>query len=153
MHPDREGFHRIIYQIARGMNTYRPAAQANVSRTMIHRPEQIRVPTCGLSTADALLFWLRLCLTLLDPSTPILLLAPDPALTDRPGPENGWVDILVGEPSASNLFCIKAKSKTLPLTSDIPYTLDPAFTAAVDEFIEACAAADAQAPMPPWPRI
>jgi len=153
MHPNREGFHRIIYQIVRGMNLYRPAALASTSKSMIRRPEQIRVPTCGLPTADALLFWLRLSLTLLDSSSPILLLAPDPSITDLAGEQNGWIDIIVGDPTASNLFCIKAKNKTLPLTSDIPYTLDPSFTRAVDSFVNTCNTLPATSPLPPWPQL
>ncbi len=149
MHASREGFHRIIYQIIRGMGMYRPGAAASGTR----RPEQIRVPTCGLSTPDALLFWLRIMLSLLDPAHPILLLAPDPKLTDLPGDQNGWIDIIVGEPAASNLFCMKAKNKTLPVTSDIPYTLDPVFTAALDKFIESCTALPDPAPLPPWPNL
>jgi hypothetical protein len=153
MHAGREGFHRIVYQIVRGMSLYTPAAMASGSRSTLRRPEQIRVPTCSMPPNEALLFWLRFCLTLLDAGSLILLLAPDPALTDLPGEENGWIDIIVGEPTASNLFCIKAKNKTLPLTSDIPYTLDPAFIAAVNGFVEACAAAGAGNAMPSWPPL
>ena len=150
--PSREGFHRIVYQIARGMSAYRPNAPANGNK----RPEQIRVPLCGMKPADALLFWLRFSLTLLAPTVPILLLAPDPEITrtvplppapepdDTPPEERsvstwpphparpalGWIDILVGEPTSQNLFCIKANLKSLPLTSEIPYTLDPSFCSA-----------------------
>ncbi len=80
--PAREGFHRIVYQIARGMSQFRPGAPHNPTA----RAEKIRVPLCGLSTPDALLFWLRFTLTLLDPASPILLIAPDPAIARVPRP-------------------------------------------------------------------
>lgn len=154
MNPNSEGggFHRIVYAIVRQMSNFRPAA-ASSSRSMIRRPEQIRVPTCGMHPPDALLFWFRFCLTLLDPATPILLLAPDPELTDLPGAENGWIDIIAGDPAPQNLFCIKAKNKTIPLTSDIPYTLDRSFTRTVDQHLQACSNAPPGSPLPPWPAL
>jgi hypothetical protein len=133
------GFHRIIYQFVKAMSAYRPqVAGAN------KRPEQVRVPTCGMCPADALLFWLRLSLTLLDPATSLLLLAPD-----QPGAP--WVDLIAGEPSPANLFCIKAGPKNLPFTSDIPYTLDPALVSAIDAHVGACSEQAPSAGVPPWP--
>jgi hypothetical protein len=148
-----DGFHRIIYQIVKGMAFYTIIEQSNTSKSFSRRPEQIRVPTCGMSPPDALLFWLRFCLTMIDPAVSIILLAPDPALTDVPGEKNGWIDIIVGQPTASNLFCMKAKNKTLPLTSDIPYTLEPGFIAAVDKFLDTCALLPPDSPPPRWPAL
>ncbi len=149
--PAREGFHRIVYQIARGMSQYRIGAPHNAAA----RTEKIRVPLCGLSTHAALLFWLRFCLTLLDPASPILLLAPDPAITRNPSlpDQKGWIDIIVGQPTPADLFCIKASTKSLPLTSDIPYTLDPSLTAAIDHFVNDCKPIPPGNPLPPWPTL
>ncbi|HUO10719.1 MAG TPA: hypothetical protein VM008_20630 [Phycisphaerae bacterium] len=176
--PAREGFHRIVYQIARGMSAYRPGTTSSgSSRSNSVRPEQIRVPLCGMTPSAALLFWLRFTLTFLDPSVPILLLAPDPAITRpvvipplelppedpaeesvvgppaTPPPQIGWIDILVGEPTAQSLFCIKASLKSIPLTSDIPYTLDPNFCRAVNRFVDDCAASPPGTPLPAWPAL
>jgi hypothetical protein len=163
MNPNREGvagngFHRIVYAIVRQMSSYRPANLVSASRSMLRRPEQIRVPTCGMQTHDALLFWLRFCLTLLDPANPILLLAPDPDLTDLPGAPDAtggkaWIDIIVGDPAPQNLFCIKAKNKTIPLTSDIPYTLDPAFAQSIDRHLQSCTTAPPTGALPQWPAL
>ena len=141
MHPGKEGFHRIAYQFASGLAAYRPGAK---STTMPRRPEQLRVPTCGLATQEALFFWLRFALTFIDPATSLLLLAPDQ------GPYAPWVDVIAGEPAPSNLFCIKAGTKALPLPSDIPYTLDPSFARAVDATLSAAASAPEGAPAPAW---
>ena len=176
--PSREGFHRIVYQIARGMAAYRPVGTGSGSRSATSRPEQIRVPLCGMKPADALLFWLRFSLTLLATTVPILLLAPDPEITPTvpappapepddippeersvsswpppPAPALGWIDMLVGEPTSQSLFCIKANLKALPLTSEIPYTLDPSFCQAVNNFVASCAALPQNSPLPPWPTI
>jgi hypothetical protein len=170
--PSREGFHRIVYQFIRGMSAYRPGASSNGNK----RPEQLRVPLCGMRPADALLFWLRFSFTFLDPATPLLLLAPDPEITSTippppppepedtppdersvskwpppPSPAVGWVDILVGEPTPQNLFCIKANLKSIPFTSDIPYTLDPTFIRAINQIVDTCNTLPANAPLPSWP--
>jgi hypothetical protein len=148
--PKREGFHRIVYQIARGMSAYRPGAAANTAR----RPEQIRVPLCGMPPHEALLFWLRFVLTFLDPNVPILALAPEPTITRNEffPTSPGWIDIIVGEPTAQNLFCIKASTKSLPLTSEIPYTLDPSFCRAVNHFVDNCVTPPGT-PLPAWPAL
>jgi hypothetical protein len=139
------GFHRIVYQFVKGMAIYRPVTNA-VSRSISIRPEQVRLPVCGMAPNDALLFWLRFAFTLLDPHTSILLFTPDQ-------PHAPWVDLIVGEPSPNNLFCIKAGPKTLPFTSDIPYTLDPSLVRAIDTHIAHCASVPDNIPLPPWPQI
>ncbi len=145
LQPNREGFLRIVYQFASGgggMSTFRPVPAKNAAP---RRPEQVRLPNCGLSPQEALLFWLRFALTFLDPSTPMLLFAPDQ------GAAAPWVDLIAGEPAPGNLFCIKAGAKTLPFTSDIPYTLDPSFVHAVESHLSACTNAPEGLPVPPWP--
>jgi hypothetical protein len=138
------GFHRIVYQFVRGMAAYRAGAPSGGKGTTM-RPEQVRVPRCGMSPAEALLFWLRFALTLLDPASSLLLIAPD----QQRAP---WVDLIAGEPSPANIFCIKAGPKNLPLTSDIPYTLDAGLVKLIDSHVAACAAA-ADAPAPAWSGI
>jgi hypothetical protein len=144
----QEGFHRVVYSFARGMSAFRiPAAKAATPR----RPEHVRLPSCGMTSHDALLFYLRFALTFVDPSTPLFLIAPDQSLGNTPAGAAPWVDLIAGEPAPSNLFCIKAGTKSLPFTSDIPYTLDPSLIRAIDAHLAACAAAPDSAPLPPWP--
>lgn len=138
------GFHRIVYQFAQGMSAYRINAPKSAAP---RRPEHVRLPTCGMSPQDALLFWYRFALTFLDPATPLLLLAPDQ------GAAAPWVDLIAGEPAPANIFCIKAGTKSLPFTSDIPYTLDPSLVRAIDTHLAACASAPENAPLPPWPML
>ncbi|HEY4329244.1 MAG TPA: hypothetical protein VGN88_05875, partial [Phycisphaerae bacterium] len=143
-----EGFHRIVYQFARGMSAFRtPAAKATSPR----RPEQVRLPSCGMSSRDALLFWMRFAYTFVDPSTPMLLFAPDQVIGGTTQTGAPWVDLIAGDPGPSNLFCIKAGTKSLPFTSDIPYTIDPSLVRAIDNHIAHCSSMADSSPLPPWP--
>lgn len=147
-HPDmregRVGFHRIVYQFASALAAFRN----NPTRSAImRRAEQLRLPTCGMPPAEALLFWLRFALTFVDPSTPLLLIAPDQ------GAAAPWVDLIAGEPSPANIFCIKAGTGSLPLTSDIPYTLDPALVRSIDGHLATCQSAADSASLPAWPML
>jgi hypothetical protein len=158
-HPDmnatgggREGFYRVVYQFVSSMSAYRPMAGSSTSsRYLPKRAEQIRVPACGLPPQEALHFWLRFALTFLAASTPILLFAPDL------GSSTAWVDLIVGDATPANVFCIKAGTRALPLTSDIPYTLAPAFVKSMDQYLAACESAAAgggasgDGVLPPWP--
>jgi hypothetical protein len=137
------GFHRIVYTFVKAMAAYRPAS-GNGNRSGSLRPEQVRVPTCGMTAGEALLFWLRFALTLLDSGTSLLLLAPDQARAP-------WVDLIAGEPSPTNLFCIKAGPRNFPFTSDIPYTLDPSLVRAIDAYVTQCASLADSGPLPAWP--
>ena len=40
--------------------------------------------------------------------------------------KHDWVDILVGDPTPAQLYCIRAGPLTMPLTTMVPYTLDDA---------------------------
>ena len=41
--------------------------------------------------------------------------------------EYDWVDLIIGLPTASQLFCLRATQQRLPLTTDIPYSIDSEF--------------------------
>lgn len=45
--------------------------------------------------------------------------------------EPGHVDVIVGDPDPGCLFCLRAARAREPLTSEIPFTIDDAFAAAV----------------------
>ncbi len=138
------GFHRIVYQFARGMSAFHaPPAKSSTVR----RPEQLRLPTCGMAAPQALQFWHQFALSFLDPSTSLLLIAPDQ------GSAGPWVDLIAGDPAPANIFCIKAGTKSIPFTSDIPYTLDPGFISAIDAYLDQCKSLADDAPLPEWPEL
>jgi hypothetical protein len=113
------GLLTILYQVEREMAAFRPNIKADRgSRIISIAPRQIRVPACGTAPDEVLLLWGRFLSAQLDASTPTLLILPLEAT---------WLDIIVGEPSIRELFCIRATPRKFPLTTDIPYTLDPEF--------------------------
>ncbi|HVT83395.1 MAG TPA: hypothetical protein VHM90_22330 [Phycisphaerae bacterium] len=135
------GFHRIVYQFVRGLSAFREPAKSHAVR----RPEQLRLPACGMAVPQAMLFWYHFALMFVDSATPLLLIAPDQ------GSAAPWVDLIAGEPTAANIFCIKAGTKSLPFTSDIPYTLEPSFITAIDAYLGQCGGLPDDSPLPEWP--
>ena len=122
-----DGVARILYQIEREMGAYVPGTGGK-SRTLDLRPQQIRVPACGSNAGDTALMWLQFMYTRLDSSAPVFVLVPL---------ERAWADALVGPIQGSQMFCMRATPKAVPLTSEIPYTLDEGFRAGVQREIAA----------------
>jgi hypothetical protein len=116
--PDALGLLRVLYQIEREMGAYRPRSAGTRTRTFDLRPQQLRIPACDPAPDRAVALWLDLFGVELDPSAPVMLIVPI---------GSPWLDVIVGEPSAAQLFCIRATRQTLPLTTEIPYNLDAEF--------------------------
>ena len=122
-----EGFLRVLYQLQSQLGAFAIGtfnARANPSAI---RAQQIRVPIVGENAEQALLFWTRFFLTQVDPSAPLLLTLPL---------EEGWVDVTVGEPDSHEFFCLRASPRTVPLVSEVPYTIDEAFRAKAMTFLD-----------------
>ncbi len=118
------GFHRVYYKITHEMSAYRDPwiEEGDLPRP----PQHIRVPSCVTDESKAIALWMAMMLTLLHPSTPLLLLLPDGMR---------WLDILVGEPKTAQWQCLLASPREIPLACDIPYALDPAFVANLNQKI------------------
>ena len=153
MGENHEGLLRVLYQVEREVGSY--AREAIDTSRWGGRAHQIRVPKCGDGPTDVAMLWIGALLVRLDPSAPMLLMIP----LDEP-----WVDVIVGEPTTTSLFCIRAGTASLPLTTEIPYTLEPEFVRRAEELIglaplapaeaapaKAPAPAAAKAPSPPAP--
>ncbi len=116
------GLVRVLYEIERDMSDFRPGGSGistlATSWNLDRSARQIRVPRVAEQPGAAAKLWIHAMSTLLDPSSPVLALCP----MQRP-----WVDIIVGMPGAEQAFCILASDKAMPLSSDVPYPLDPAF--------------------------
>jgi hypothetical protein len=84
----------------------------------------LRLPACADSFADAAEMWVRFLADRIPPAAgrggaaPILALQPL---------GQTWIDLIVGRPRAADLYCILATPAALPLTTDIPYNLEPEF--------------------------
>lgn len=118
MGPDARGLMIVLYAIERELAAFR----ADADRAASTGPRHLRVPACGSDSQQVLTLWLHFLAAQLAASAPVYLLLPL---------DGDWVDILVGEPSPAQLFCLRAGPRKIPLTTEIPYTLDA-------EFIDRC---------------
>src|SRR5258705_1338877 len=116
--PEKEGWFRILYQMQSQMAPFAPgrfSIKGDLSRL---RPQQIRVPSCVSPTSQALLLWSNLFQSQLDPAVPVLYTFPV---------DENWVDVTAGEPTPQEIFALRASPKAMPLISEVPYNLEPAF--------------------------
>lgn len=138
---DHTGLLRILYQVDREMGAFiAGSGKDRKSALLSARPQQIRVPSCGVAAGDAGRLWTGVLLETLADTAPIMTVQ---AFDQR------WLDVIVGEPASANLFCIRASEKMIPLTSDVPYTLEPDFIARAEAMIGAWSG---KVPPPPPPK-
>ena len=116
--PHQEGLFRIVYQMQSQMSAFAPGRFNVKTDSPDVRPQQIRIPAFGGSTAQTVLFWTRFFQCQTDPATPILFFLPI---------EESWMDVTLGEPSHHELFCLRASPKKFPLASEVPYNLSSEF--------------------------
>lgn len=124
MGPDSIGLLRVMYCIEREFAPYRPLSQLGKRapttdfRRMEARPQNLRVPACNSSPADAASLWLDFLSGLLASAAPVFIAVPN----GQP-----WLDVIVGEAGKAQLSCLRARPEASPCTSEIPYTIEPAF--------------------------
>jgi len=116
MGAELRGLLAILYQVERELAPFRPHSKAD--RSMQVAPRHLRVPACAPTADEAMLLWLRFMLTQLDPNTPLCVIDP---LDEQ------FIDLIVGEPTPTQLFCVRASAHKIPLTTEIPYNLDAEF--------------------------
>lgn len=71
--------------------------------------EHLRVRSSSMSAARTIHFWQRISAALLDPSVPVLLAIPL---------DQYWMDVIAGEPSPGNFFCLRASIRALSFSAD-----------------------------------
>ena len=98
------------------------------------RPAYVRVPACAQAPAEAALLWARFMDGVVARRAPRMIVLP---LGRR------WADVVVGEPTGASLYGLRATEKGVPLTSDIPYTIDEAFARRAHDFVRSLAASPA----------
>lgn len=153
MGPKRQGLYRILYQLHREAEMFETGSKppsrigsmggkgAEASHlTSVH----LRLPAVATGVNDVagvLRASLQLLLSRLEPWATMLLIVP--ARAGGGGPR--FVDAIIGEPQGPQFFALQASEKTLPLTTNIPYTIDDAFARQADGWIASKAAAGDQA--------
>ena len=123
-----KGLLAILYQVERELTAFRPNQKSDRSRIASVAPRHLRVPACAPTPDEAILLWLRFMLTQLDQNTPLCVIYP---LDEQ------FIDLIVGEPTPTQLFCVRASTRKIPLTTDIPYNLDAEFISRSKGMIEA----------------
>ncbi|MBN2592639.1 MAG: hypothetical protein JXA81_03955 [Sedimentisphaerales bacterium] len=123
MGADHEGLLRILYHIEREITRYRPDA----SKGETVRPTLLRVSVSASTMLQNTLLWFGFLLNKLMKDTPVLVLM---------SLENSWIDIIIGEPTESQLYCLRASLRMIPLTSTIPYNMGSEFIARANKLIE-----------------
>ncbi|MBX3322762.1 MAG: hypothetical protein KF757_07200 [Phycisphaeraceae bacterium] len=124
-----EGLVRVGYQLEREFSSFLRNEEdtGQKSRTVDVRPRHMRVPACTKDAGQACDRWIRYLLDRVDVSTPILAMAPV---------DGGFVDVVVGVPTSGQFLCLQAALKRIPLSTDIPYTIDEEFRSQIRARIE-----------------
>ena len=115
--PDGQGLLRVLYQLESEGAAYLNDAGRGVAPAQT-RSLAMRVPRCADSAVQGLERWAHALLTRVQPGAPMLLAAPV---------QRSWVDVVLGEPTGAELFCLRAGLGSIPLASEVPYTMDDAF--------------------------
>ena len=121
---------RVVYQMQTQMTVYasRNAASSSGSSSDGARPQQIRVPVLPDLLLDSVLFWMRFFCNFSGRHVPILITAPTGEL---------WMDVTLGQPEEQEFFCLRASPNSVPVASEIPYSLDDGYRTRARDFIEA----------------
>ena len=126
-----ETFPRVLYALQEKARTasLTPKATNKISLKMLDEEshaQQTRLPMDEGDSIDGIAFWHKVIADFAPVKKPTLYLHP----TGCP-----WVDVIIGIPTARQLYAIRANETALPLASVVPYELDPAFCRAAGEFI------------------
>ncbi len=130
--PGRVGLHRLMYEMEKELAPFRPlgpgGSTTRVRAASSAMSRSLRVPRCGDSPVASALLWSRFFASQLAEAVPVLLLLPM---------RHKWVDVIVGDPTPQQFFCLQAAEQAIPLTTDVPYTLDHDFTSRIDDMVRA----------------
>ena len=122
LEPSSEAAVRIAYA---SESHFAPLGATGVAKAGINlklgqfkgQPQHIRLPAVVGSPFASHRFWQQFLAQDIPAGAPQLYLAP----TGFP-----WLDVIVGLPTAKELFCLRAGVKAMPLASDIPFNLPDA---------------------------
>ena len=140
--PNGVGLLRVLHQLDSGA-----AASSNGGGRADPkglRSSHLRLPLAGDSPKEAILLWAAFLKVAISSTVTLLFLL-------RSGED--WCDVIIGEPTSEDLFCLQASPQALPLVTEIPYALAPEtnqrMQALVPKFLQAEFRARAADPGPP----
>jgi len=122
MGPNKEGLFRTLYHIDREIGRHR----ANSASSMALRSTSLRIPTSPDTILESIILWSSFLLERFGTNVPVLILMPL---------KYKWMDIIIGEPTEQQIYCLRASLKVIPLTSNIPYNMDSEFIGQANKLI------------------
>ena len=123
MGPNHEGLFRVLYHLDREVGRHHPDG----SKFGVLRSALLRVPASLDTMLENVLMWSSFLLNRFGTNIPLLILMPL---------KNDWMDIIIGEPTELQLYCLRASLKVIPLTSSIPYNMSTEFIDQSNRLIE-----------------
>jgi hypothetical protein len=140
------GLLRILHELSGLQSNLAPGRSLPAGSQTGARSGHLRVPVVGQSPAEIYQFWLDFFRCAFPPEVPLLLIL-------RDGVE--WLDVIVGETSGDEFFCLQATPLAAPLATQIPYELKPELGARLQQMTAillgspAAASAEPQRTPPP----
>ena len=121
--PNHQGFLRILYHIEREVTS----DYLNASKAKDFQPKLLRVVTSPPPVMEAMPLWMNFLRAKYKKNSSVLVLIPL---------QKQWMDIIIGEPTQLQLFCLRSSLSVIPLTSSIPYSMSPEFISRNVQMIE-----------------
>ena len=127
-----ETFPRVLYTLQEKSRSlaHAPKTSGKISLKMLEgdaHAEQTRLPMDATDSIDGIAFWQKVTAGFAPVKKPVLYLHPV---------DCHWVDVIMGTPTARQLYAIRANEAALPLASAVPYDLDSNFRSAAAGFID-----------------
>ena len=101
--PDRTGFLRILHECSTEQGI---ASEKNA--------RHLRVPVVSGVQTDVFTPWAEFFRCIVPAKTPVLFIKRN---------TEAWLDVIIGEPSSRDFFCLQASTDALPLTTQVPYEI------------------------------
>lgn len=121
-----EALIRVLYDLERRLGGMRAEAGKPRTRAVDISSHQLRLPRLGAGTVmESGRAWAALMMEVIG-GGPLLAAG----MLAVEATEAGHVDVVVGEPSPADLFCLRATEAREPLITAIPFNIDPGFAAA-----------------------
>lgn len=127
-----ETFARALYAIrskAEACALSRHPGSGKITLRMLEKDapaQDIRLPASPQDSVESIAFWREVVAGFTGTKLPLLFIRP----AGFP-----WLDLIIGSPTAKQLYCIKANETALPLASSVPYTMDDDFRQTAAKFI------------------
>ncbi len=121
--PNHQGLLRILYHIEREATQ----DHLDTSKGKAFRPTLLRIPISPPPVTESMVLWISFLLKKFGMNTSVLMLMPQ---------QKQRMDIIIGEPTQLQLYCLRASLAVIPLTSSIPYSMSPEFINRAIKLIE-----------------